>query len=140
VCGHSVNIFGSLTILFINVQADLTRVNFSFNVIPSLGAGADFLIDVPGDAPIVTAGSGRHGLTVGTAVVRSLDGRLRPQGLVFSPGLSFSLSPVNIGVPIGGFDVDSNDRFRAKLPPPSICGLPGFAPRAGMPAPLSGRK
>ena len=139
-CGHSVNIFGSLTIAFINIQADLTRVNFSFNVIPSFGVGADFLIDVPSDAPIVTAGSGRHGLTLGTALVRGPDGRLRPRGLVFSPGLSFSLSPVNIGVPLGGFDVDPYDRFRPKPPPPSICGLPGFAPPAETSVPLSGRK
>jgi hypothetical protein len=143
VCGHSVNIFGSLTIAFINIQADLTRVNFNFNVIPSLGVGADFLIDVPSDAPIVTAGSGRHGLTVGTGVVRGPDGQLRPQGLVFSPGLSFSLSPVNVGAPIAGFDVDPNDRFRPQLSPPSFCGFPGFAPQAGVPpvpVSLGGRK
>ncbi|OGK98176.1 MAG: hypothetical protein A3D33_18255 [Candidatus Rokubacteria bacterium RIFCSPHIGHO2_02_FULL_73_26] len=143
VFGHSVNIFGSLTVAFINIQADLTRVNFNFNVIPSFGVGADFLIDVPSDAVIVTAGSGRHGLTVGTALVRGPDGQLRPQGLVFSPGLSFSLSPVNIGVPIGGFDVDPNDRFRPKPPPPSIGGLPGFASQTGIPpvpGPLGGRK
>ncbi len=130
--GHTFNVFASLTLGVINIQADLNQVNVNFVVAPSFGVGADFLIDVPADAVTLQVGPTRN-LAIGTALVQAEEGctlclgRIQAQGVIISVTpfvVPVAPVPVFLTVPITTIYADPNRKpqpviFPSLLPPAS---------------------